>query len=106
MLNIYLNKSGDLDFDFVNKKSSNFFTICVLVIRGQSNYRAMAKAVKAALPLDGKKYFYKTVKGIKFYLYAVTLNKRKAYTMPSFNKDPMRTRLLRSGSSWCCAVRG
>lgn len=87
MLNIYLNKSGDLDFDFVNKKSSNFFTICVLVIRGQSNYRAMAKAVKAALPLDRKKYFYKTVKGIEFDLYAVTLNKWKVYTMPSFNKD-------------------
>lgn len=87
MLNIYLNKSGDLDFDFVNKKSSSFFTICVLVIRGQTNDRAMAKAVKAALPLDRKKYFYKTVKGIKFDLHAVTLDKWKAYTMPSFNKD-------------------
>lgn len=87
MLYIYLDKSGDLDFDFVNKKPSNFFTICVLVIRGQSNYRAMTKAVKAALPLDGKKYFHKTVKGIRFDLYTVTLNKRKAYTRPSFNKD-------------------
>ena len=87
MLNIYLNKSGDLDFDFVNKKSSNFFTICVLVVRGQSNDRAMVKAVKAALPLVAKTYFYKSVKDIKFCLYAVTLDKRKAYAIPSFNKN-------------------
>lgn len=87
MLYIYLDKSGDLDFDFANKNTSRFFTICVLALRGQRNYRALAKAVKTALPLDRKKYFYKTVKGIKFDLYAVTLNKWKAYTMPSFNKD-------------------
>ena len=66
MLYLYLNKSGDLDFDFANKNTSRFFTICVLAFRGQSNYRAMTKAVKAALPLDGKKYFYRTIKDIKF----------------------------------------
>src|SRR3989338_7659543 len=87
MLYIYIGKSGDLDFNFANKKQSNFFTICVLVIRGPSNDRAMAKAAKAALPLVARKYFYKSVKDIEFCLYAVTLDKRKAYTIPSFNKN-------------------
>lgn len=87
MLYIYIGKSGDLDFNFDNKKQSNFFTICVLVIRGTGNDRAMTKAVKASLPLVAKKYFYKSVKDIEFCLYAVTLDKRKAYTIPSFNKN-------------------
>lgn len=87
MLYIYIGKSGDLDFNFANKKQSNFFTICVLVIRGQGNDRAMVKAVKAALPRGAMTYIYKSVKDIDFCLYAVTLDKRKAYTIPSFNKD-------------------
>lgn len=87
MLYIYIGKSGDLDFNFSNKKQSDFFTICVLVIRGTSNDRAMTKAVKVSLPLVAKKYLYKSVKDIEFCLYAVTLDKRKAYTVPSFNKN-------------------
>ncbi len=34
MLYLYLDESGDLGFDFINKKPSSFFTICVLAIRG------------------------------------------------------------------------
>ncbi len=31
---LYLDESGDLGFDFVNKKPSKFFTITILVIKG------------------------------------------------------------------------
>lgn len=87
MLYIYLDKSGDLGFNFADKRTSNFFTICVLALKGQRNDRAMENAVKPELTSDAKKHFYKSVKDIEFGLYAVTLDKRKAYTMPSFDKD-------------------
>ncbi|MGD9641372.1 MAG: DUF3800 domain-containing protein [Elusimicrobiales bacterium] len=86
MLYIYLDKSGDLGFDFADKRTSNFFTICVLALKGQRNDRAIANAVKPELTSDAK-HFYKRVEDIEFGLYAVTLDKRKAYTMPSFDKD-------------------
>jgi len=86
MLYIYLDKSGDLGFDFADKRTSNFFTICALALKGQRNDRAIANAFKPELTSDAK-HFYKRVKDIEFGLYAVTLDKRKAYTMPSFDKD-------------------
>lgn len=42
MLYLYLDESGDLGFDFVTKKPSEFFTICVLAVKGQANDRALA----------------------------------------------------------------
>ncbi|MCX5790698.1 MAG: DUF3800 domain-containing protein, partial [Elusimicrobia bacterium] len=47
MLYLYLDESGDLGFDFVNKKPSAFFTICVLAIKGADNDRALTNAVRA-----------------------------------------------------------
>ena len=32
MLHLFLDESGDLGFDFVNKKPSKFFTITILVL--------------------------------------------------------------------------
>lgn len=97
MLYVYLDKSGDLDFDFVKKKPSRFFTLCALVFRGQANALAMNSAVKrsgrppeltrGAQLLNAQKCFYKRVKGIEFGLYAVTLDKWKACAMPVFDKD-------------------
>ena len=49
MLYLYLDESGDLGFDFVNKQPSAFFTICVLSIKGRDNDRALVNAVRAAL---------------------------------------------------------
>jgi hypothetical protein len=43
-----LDESGDLGFDFVNKKPSKFFTITVLAVR-DDNQRKLAKAVKITL---------------------------------------------------------
>ncbi|MBU1291133.1 DUF3800 domain-containing protein, partial [bacterium] len=33
MYYLYLDESGDLGFDLVNKNSSKFFTVCILLIK-------------------------------------------------------------------------
>ena len=98
MLYLYLDESGDLGFDFVNKKPSGFFTICVLAVKGAENDRALTKAVQAVIrrkvfpryksgnlelkgsliPFETKKYFFGMVCPIDFKLHFVTLDKRKA----------------------------
>ena len=108
MLYLYLDESGDLGFDFVNKKPSAFFTICVLAIKGRDNDRALANVVRAVAKrklfkgagntvpelkgntasLDVKKLFYKKASHIDFKLYSVTLNKKLAY--PYLAKDKER----------------
>lgn len=93
---LYLDESGDLGFDFVNKKPSKFFTMTILAAQGENN-RKLAKAVKITLrrkfkvkkrieelkgskcPLAIKKYFYSQLKDIKFALYSITLNKIRVY---------------------------
>ncbi|PKM98968.1 MAG: hypothetical protein CVU79_00170 [Elusimicrobia bacterium HGW-Elusimicrobia-3] len=107
MLYLYLDESGDLGFDFVNKKPSAYFTICVLAIHGVENNLALTKAVKsiirrkllkarnATLPelkgarttLEVKTSLYRKVEGIPFALYATTLNKRGAYDRLSEDKE-------------------
>ena len=101
MVYLYLDESGDLGFDFINKKPSKFFTITVLAVKGQVNNRAIINAVKNTLKrklrkkkllkssgcelkgskvsMEVKKYFYSQVKGIDFKLYALTLNKKRVY---------------------------
>jgi hypothetical protein len=98
---LYLDESGDLGFDFVNKKPSKFFTITILAVRGYDLDRKLAQAVKVTLrrklnpsgcqrrlvkelkgtntALDIKKYFYEKAKNIEFGIYSITLNKQKVY---------------------------
>lgn len=95
---LYLDESGDLGFDFVNKKPSKFFTVAILTLRGQDNNRKLIKAGKITLrrkfnikkvqadelkgskcPENIKEYFYHQVKDIKFAVYSITLNKIKLY---------------------------
>lgn len=102
---LYLDESGDLGFDFVNKNPSKFFTVTILAVRGENN-RALTKATSMTLrrkfnikkqkaeelkgskcPLPIKKYFYKKVQGVKFALYAITLNKIKVYEKLSQDKE-------------------
>lgn len=91
MLYLYLDESGDLGFDFVNKKPSSFFTICVLAIKGPGRDRALSKAVQAVIrrkiypkyrrgnlelkgslvPAETKKYFFKLVSSLDFSLHFV-----------------------------------
>lgn len=107
MLYLYLDESGDLGFDFVNKKPSAFFTICVLAIKGRENDRALANVVRTVIrrkfflsankestelkgnttSLEKKKFFYKKVSHIDFKLYSVTLNKKRAYPHLAKDKD-------------------
>ncbi len=107
MLYLYLDESGDLGFDFVNKTPSNYFTVCVLALKGNDDNRAFAKLVRAVLrrrnrprgrdrtaelkgslvPLDLKKLFYRKVRHIPFKLYSVTLDKRKIYSGVPIEKD-------------------
>lgn len=45
---LYLDESGDLGFDFVNKRPSKFFTVAVLAIQGENN-KKLLKAIKITL---------------------------------------------------------
>jgi hypothetical protein len=115
MLYLYLDESGDLGFDFVNKKPSAFFTICVMAVKGQEHDRAIAKAVKAVirrklptggdsqagelkdnvLPLEIKKYFFRKVRQVPFGLHAVTLNKKSVYCNLAIEKERIYNYLAR-----------
>jgi len=105
---LYLDESGDLGFDFVNKKPSKFFTITILAISSQEANRKLIKMVKTVLKrklnyskdkkrqvpeLKGtgtiisiKKYFFNKVKDIKFGIYSITLNKKMVYERLTKNK--------------------
>lgn len=98
---LYLDESGDLGFDFVNKKPSKFFTVTVLALSCQDANRQLIKAAKITLrrkinnskhqkrmirelkgtgtTIEIKKYFYEKVKNTKFGIYSVTLNKKKVF---------------------------
>ncbi|MEW6618278.1 MAG: DUF3800 domain-containing protein [bacterium] len=49
MLYLYLDESGDLGFDFVNKRPSKYFTIAILVVKGYEENRLLLKVVKKTL---------------------------------------------------------
>lgn len=106
---VYLDESGDLGFDFVNKKPSKYFTIAILVVNGQSENRKLIKGVEKTLArklnqrgkrgrivhelkgtgtnIDIKKYFYQQIKDIDFSIYALTLNKRRVYESLADDKE-------------------
>lgn len=103
---LYLDESGDLGFDFVNKKPSKFFTISILAISEVGKNRALINCVKHTIKrkihrkkintaeLKGsktsiqiKKYFYDRCKNIKFGIYALTLNKKRLYENLSKDKE-------------------
>ncbi|MFH1259097.1 MAG: DUF3800 domain-containing protein [Elusimicrobiota bacterium] len=101
---LYLDESGDLGFDFVNNKPSRYFTITVMALRTVETNRQMSKAVAltvrrkfknnhsielkgASCPMNIKKYFFEKVKGIKFALYSITLNKKRVYLELTKDKE-------------------
>jgi len=109
MWHLFLDESGDLGFDFVNKKPSHFFTICILATSEDDSYYTIRKAIKTTLhrkinrnkpvaqfkneikatetPLQVKKYFYEKSKGCKFGIFSVTLNKPRVFTRLIHEKD-------------------
>jgi hypothetical protein len=110
MLYLYLDESGDLGFDFVNKRPSKFFTICIVAVKNNSNKKRIINGVRRTLrkklnpknkrkrmvqELEGssttfqiKKYFYKKVRPIDFEIYSLTLNKKRVYR--ELMKDKVR----------------
>jgi len=107
MFYLYLDESGDLGFDFVNKKPSKFFTITILTVKNVINNIKIAKSVKMTLrrkfnvkkskaeelkgskcPIEIKKYFYSMIKDTDFNVYSITLNKIKLYE--NLRKDKER----------------
>lgn len=104
---LYLDESGDLGFDFVNKKPSKFFTITILAISGQKANREFIHAVKLTLrrklnrsqkrivpelkgtgtTIEVKEYFFEKVKGVQFGIYSITLNKKQVFERLSKNKS-------------------
>lgn len=105
---LYLDESGDLGFDFVNKKPSKFFVVTILVVQGYSNNRALFNGVKKTLArklnprgkrkrivqelkgssttIEVKKYFYNQVRDIDFKTYSISLNKKRVYESLTKNK--------------------
>ena len=106
---LYLDESGDLGFDFVNKKPSRFFTISILATSRPETNRTLKCAVKRTLrnkvnpkghrnrmatELKGsattgpvKEYAWRQVTDATFGLYAITLNKRKVFSRLAENKE-------------------
>lgn len=101
MIYLYLDESGDLGFDFVNKKPSKYFTVCILLIKNQTDKKIIDRAVKRTLrnklnpkpkskryveelkaistSLPIKKYFYNQIKDVDFDIYSISLNKIRVF---------------------------
>ena len=108
MLFLYLDESGDLGFDFVNKKPSKFFVVTVLAVQGHNDNRQLIKGVKKTIrrklnpsrkrrrivqELKGtgttpeiKQYFYDQIRNIDFNIYSIILNKRRVFGYLTQNK--------------------
>lgn len=106
---LYLDESGDLGFDFVNKKPSEFFTICIVATGHGETNRAFTTAVKRTLrhklncgknksrvveELKGtttehgiKAYAWRHIKDSAFGIYSLTLNKRRVYESLARDKE-------------------
>lgn len=111
---LYLDESGDLGFDFVNKKPSKFFTVSVLVLQSIEDNRKLIKATKITLrrkfnikkvraeelkgskcPFAIKKYFYQQINDIDFAVYSITLNKIKVYERLRKDKERVYNYMVR-----------
>jgi hypothetical protein len=99
MWHLFLDESGDLGFNFDEKKSSRFLTISILATNSHETVKAIRKAVKNTLrrkvnrrkkriakELKGsgtnfniKCYFYSQISQETFWVYAITLDKIKVY---------------------------
>lgn len=107
MLYLYLDESGDLGFDFVNKRPSGHFTICVLAVKGHDQNRNLAGVVKTTIrrsckrrmkapgnELKGrtseprsKELFYRLAGHVSFRIHSMTLNKRLALPLLAADKE-------------------
>jgi hypothetical protein len=106
---LYLDESGDLGFDFVNAKPSNFFTVCILATSSAETQAAFKQSIRRTLKhkvntpsrrrrieteLKGssttlaiKQYAWRHLADAQFGIYAVTLNKRRLYERLTREKE-------------------
>lgn len=109
---LFLDESGDLGFDFVNKKPSRYLTISLLAVSQPEAAKSIRGAVKKTLKrkvnlkkqgkkrpaselkgtqtsLSVKRYFYDLIRGTRFGIYAVTVDKRSLIeTVEEASKNP------------------
>ena len=112
-----LDESGDLGFDFVNKKPSKHFTICLLATSDPNAYYGIRRAIHKTLrrkvnrggraktlkyelkatqtTLAVKRFFYQQIANQRFGLYALTLNKRRVFEQLAREKERMYNFLTR-----------
>jgi len=103
---LYLDESGDLGFDFVNRSPSKFFTICILATSHRETNGVMKRAVRrtlrrklnrkpkrvvselkgSATTLAVKQYAWRQLGDPVYGIYALTLNKRRLYPHLMENK--------------------
>ena len=64
---LYLDESGDLGFDFVNKKPSKFFTVAILALSTRDANRQLIKAVRITLrrKLNNNKHQKRIIQELK-----------------------------------------
>ena len=108
---LYLDESGDLGFDFVNKNPSKYFTVAILATSSHQTNKAFTKAKQKTLArklnrkpnkrrivhelkgsstiIEVKRYAYKLIENERFGIYAVTLNKLRVFE--SLTRDKERT---------------
>lgn len=106
---LYLDESGDLGFDFVNKKPSKYFTVTILATSSYETNKRFSAAIRKTLArklnrkknkkrlvhelkatgttLEIKKYAYTLIKAEKFGLYSITLNKKRVFEQLTKNKE-------------------
>ncbi|MBN2754019.1 MAG: DUF3800 domain-containing protein [Candidatus Goldbacteria bacterium] len=104
---LYLDESGDLGFDFVNKKPSKFLTLTILSVIGVDNNRKLINTVKRTIkkkvnirkpsritelkasnaPKEVVEYFLRKLNDIEIRVYSLTLNKKRLYSHLSQDKD-------------------
>ena len=104
-----LDESGDLGFDFVNKKPSKHFTICLFATSDPTSYHVIRRAARKTLrrkvnkggrakrlkgelkatetTLEAKQHFYGQIATLQFGIYALTLNKRRVYERLTREKE-------------------
>jgi len=109
MYYLFLDESGDLGFDFVQKKPSKYFVIAILLVKSLSDRKSISRAVKRTLrnklnsrkgkkrfveELKGcdtdfavKEYFFKKIRQTDFGLYTIILNKRRVYESLTKSKE-------------------
>jgi len=113
----YLDESGDLGFNPAKKGRSRYFTICILAVSTTTRNRTVAAAVKKTLArklnpkgkrrrlvpelkgntttFEVKEYFFRQLSGVRFGLYALTLNKERLYAELQKQKERLYNYLAR-----------